>query len=114
MNDPSKPLFWRDWRMPHVELRRVFDGREVCYAPHSHTQWSMGAITEGQSTFLYQGTQLKVSEGNLVIMNPHWVHACNPINNQPWGYLMLYIDTDWLTNLRYAAGLLDEPYWQDI
>jgi AraC-like DNA-binding protein len=114
MNDPRKPLFWRDSRMPYVELRRVVDGREVCYAPHSHTQWSLGAITEGQSTFLYRGNQLKVSEGNLVIMNPHWVHACNPINDQPWGYLMLYIDTDWLTNLRYEAGLLDKPYWQDI
>lgn len=114
MKDPSKPLFWRDWRMPYVELRRVVDGREVCYAPHSHTQWSLGAITEGQSTFLYRGNQFRVSAGNLVIVNPHWVHACNPINNQPWGYLMLYIDTDWLANLRYEAGLLDKPYWQDI
>ncbi|MCK2148047.1 MULTISPECIES: AraC family transcriptional regulator [Pseudomonadota] len=114
MNDPSKPLFWRDSRMPYVELRRVMDGREVCYAPHSHTQWSIGAITTGQSTFLYRGDQFKVSAGDLVIVNPNWVHACNPIDNQPWGYLMLYIDTDWLTNLRHEAALLDTPVWQDI
>ncbi|PCM45804.1 AraC family transcriptional regulator [Marinobacter sp. ANT_B65] len=114
MKDPSKPVFWRDWRMPYVELRKVVDGRQVCYAPHSHTQWSLGAITEGQSTFLYRGGQFKVSAGNLVIVNPDWVHACNPIDNQPWGYLMLYVDTDWLTNLRYEAGLLETPCWEDI
>lgn len=114
MNDPGKPLFWRDERMPHVELRRVVDGRKVCYAPHSHTQWSLGAITEGQSTFLYRGDQLQVRAGTLVIVNPNWVHACNPIDNQPWGYLMLYVDTNWLANLRYEAGLLGTPDWQDI
>lgn len=100
--------------MPHVELRRVLDGREVCYAPHSHTQWSLGAITEGQSTFLYRGQQFRVGAGSLVLVNPHEMHVCNPIENQPWGYLMLYIDTDWLTHLRYEAGLLGQPYWQDI
>ncbi|WP_116473077.1 AraC family transcriptional regulator [Zobellella maritima] len=114
MNDPGTPMFWRDERMPYVELRRVVDGRKVCYAPHSHTQWSLGAITEGQSTFLYRGDRVKVGAGTLVIVNPNWVHACNPIDNQPWGYLMLYIDTEWLTNLRYEAGLLDTPCWQDI
>ena len=107
-------MFWRDSRMPYVELRVVGDGRKVCYAPHSHTQWSLGAIVEGNSTFVYRDNQYKVSAGTLVIMNPEWIHACNPIDNQPWGYLMLYIDTNWLTNLRYEIGLLDAPCWQDI
>jgi AraC-like DNA-binding protein len=48
------------------------------------------------------------------MMNPDWVHACNPIENQAWAYLMMYIDTNWLANLRYKAGLLNTPYWQDI
>ena len=114
MNNPGKPMFWRDVRMPYVELRRVGDGRKVCYAPHSHSQWSLGAITEGNSTFFYRGDRFEVGAGTLVMMNPNWVHACNPLGNQPWGYLMLYIDTDWLTNLRYEAGLLDTACWQDI
>lgn len=114
MNDPGKPMFWRDSRMPYVELRKVGDGRKLCYAPHSHTQWSLGAITEGSSTFIYRDEQFQVSAGTLVMMNPHWVHACNPIDNQPWAYLMLYIDTHWLTDLRYEAGLLGAPCWQDI
>lgn len=110
----STPIFWRDARMPHVELRKVADGRKVCYALHSHTHWSIGAITGGHSTFVYRDDRYQVQEGTLVLMNPEWAHACNPIDNQPWAYLMLYVDTDWITRLRYEAGLLEEPRWQDI
>ncbi|KAA1173829.1 AraC family transcriptional regulator [Marinobacter salinexigens] len=114
MSDLAKPIFWRDERMPHVELRKVSDGRKVCYALHSHTQWSIGAITGGKSTFRYRDDQYRIQEGDLVLMNPDWVHACNPIENQPWAYFMLYVDTDWLTQLRYRAGLLNQPRWRDI
>lgn len=114
MTNPSKPLFWRDPRMPHVELRKVDDGRNVCYAPHSHTQWSLGAITAGESTFRYRDDEYRLRAGSLVLMNPDWVHACNPIDDRPWAYLMLYVDADWLTHLRHAAGLLEAPRWQDI
>lgn len=110
----NKPIFWRDARLPHVELRKVSDGRDVCYAPHSHTQWSIGAITGGESTYQYREDLFHVRAGDLVLMNPEWVHSCNPIDNQPWAYLMLYVDTGWLTDLRFRAGLLPAPYWQDI
>lgn len=108
------PIFWRDSRMPHVELRKVADGREVCYALHSHTHWSLGAITEGQSTFICRDDRYHVHEGTLVLMNPEAAHACNPIDNQAWAYLMLYVDTDWISRLRHELGLLDEPCWQNI
>jgi len=114
MNKASKPMFWRDDRLPHIELRRVMDGREVCYALHSHDNWSLGAITQGESTFLYRDDKFKIEEGTLVLMNPHWAHACNPIDNKPWAYLMMYIDTDWLSSLRYELGLMDSLCWQDI
>ncbi|MEO9749312.1 MULTISPECIES: helix-turn-helix domain-containing protein [Marinobacter] len=110
----TKPIFWRDARLPHVELRKVSDGRKVCYSPHSHTQWSIGAITEGESTYQYREDFFHVRTGDLVLMNPEWVHSCNPIENQPWAYLMLYVDTQWLTQLRYQAGLLPQATWQDI
>lgn len=114
MRTQSKPLFWRESRMPYVELRKVEDGRQVCYSPHSHTQWSIGAITGGESTFQYRNDHCRVSAGDLVLMNPEWVHACNPIDSQPWAYLMLYVNIDWLTDLRFQAGLLPERKWQDI
>lgn len=120
MNTISAPIFWRDVRMPYVELRKVADGRKVCYALHSHTQWSLGAITKGQSTFIYHSDHYLVQEGDLVLMNPEWPHACNPIEDKPWAYLMLYVDRTWLTQLRYEVNALSssekfgKPYWQDI
>lgn len=110
----SSPIFWRDARMPYVELRKISDARQVCYAPHSHTHWSLGAITAGKSTFCYRDATHQISAGDIVMMNPYWVHACNPIENQPWAYMMLYVDTEWLSELRYQLGLLNTPYWQDI
>lgn len=114
MTAAHTPVFWRDSRMPHIELRKVSDGRKVGYDLHSHTHWSLGAITQGASTFIYRDDSYHVKKGDLVLMNPDWSHACNPIENQPWAYLMLYVDTAWLTQLRYIEGLLEQPHWQDI
>ena len=115
MSTLDKPVFWRDSRMPYVELRHIADGRNVGYALHSHAQWSLGAITEGQSTFLYRDKPYMVTQGDLVMMNPHWPHACNPLANQAWSYFMLYVDREWLTQLRIAVGALDNAdNWQDI
>lgn len=110
----SLPVFWRDERMPHVELRKISDARQVCYALHSHAHWSVGVVTSGVSTFLYRGASHQISAGDLVMMNPHWVHACNPIADEPWAYLMLYVDACWLSKLRYRIGLLPSAQWQDI
>ncbi|AKO52262.1 AraC family transcriptional regulator [Marinobacter psychrophilus] len=111
---PFSPVFWRDKRIPFVELRKVADGRHVCYALHSHPHWSLGAIINGKSTFRYRNDNFAVGAGDLVVMNPEWAHACNPIDNHSWSYLMMYVDTQWLTNLRFQAGLLPTPVWLDL
>ncbi|KPC47796.1 Transcriptional regulator [Pseudomonas amygdali pv. morsprunorum] len=41
----ATPFFWRDECLPFIEARSVEDGRLVCYAPHSHETFSIGAIT---------------------------------------------------------------------
>lgn len=114
MTATPDPIFWCDARLPHVELRKVADGRQVCYAPHSHREWSLGAITAGCSTFDYRGQRHDMKAGDLVLINPDWVHNCNPIDNQPWSYLMLYVDTHWLTRLRHDLDQLPTPAWQDL
>lgn len=114
MANDSNQVFWRDPQLPFVELRKVTDGRSVCYAPHSHLQWSIGAITDGQSTFIYQNHEQSVRQGDLVLINPKWVHACNPVENQPWGYYMVFIDTQWLTDFFHISGFVDKPQWKDL
>src|SRR5690606_9526094 len=89
-------VFWRDETLPFIEARSVGDGRRVCYARHSHETFSIGAITSGSSTYVNRDAQSRISAGALVMMNPGDVHACNPIDGQPWAYRMLYVDALWL------------------
>ena len=98
------PRFWRDDTLPFIEARAIADGREVCYTRHSHEHFSIGAITAGRSTYVHEQSRFEVSAGTVVLMNPGDVHACNPIDDQPWSYLMLYVDTAWLTDLQHQLG----------
>jgi AraC-like DNA-binding protein len=103
----TTPFFWRDERLPFIEARSVEDGRKVCYARHAHEVFSIGAITAGSSTYLHEKTSRTVTAGTVVLMNPGDVHACNPIADQPWSYLMLYVDARWLGTLQ--SELSGEP-----
>ncbi|QJT25879.1 AraC family transcriptional regulator [Aeromonas media] len=102
---PDRHSFWHDPALPFIEVRAVQDGRHVCYDKHSHPHFSIGAITGGHSHYLNQRSRQEVGPGSLVLMNPEEVHACNPIADQPWSYLMFYLDTDWLRSQQEEAGL---------
>lgn len=94
--------FWREPALPFVEARRVGDGRKVCYAAHSHESFSIGVITGGRSSYLSGHSQVDVTAGTTVLMNPGVVHTCNPIAGQAWSYLMMFVDWQWLQALDYA------------
>jgi AraC-like DNA-binding protein len=38
-------------------------------------------------------------------MNPGDVHACNPVGDERWSYLMLYIDIAWLRAIQFDHGV---------
>ncbi|HCA00173.1 MAG TPA: AraC family transcriptional regulator, partial [Pseudomonas sp.] len=94
--DDDQPRFWRADALPFLEARAVADGRKVCYAAHCHETFSIGAITAGASTYFNGDARARISRGTLVLINPQTVHACNPIDGQPWSYLMFYVDAHWL------------------
>lgn len=94
------PRFWRDPHLPFIEARSIGDGRKICYTRHSHEEFSIGAITSGRCTYVHEKTRHTVSTGTVVLMNPGEVHACNPIEDEPWSYLMLYVDPHWLASLQ--------------
>ena len=100
----TAPQFWRDAALPFIEARSIADGRKICYARHAHEHFSIGAITAGYSTYLHEQARFRIGAGTVVLMNPGEVHACNPIDDQPWSYLMLYVDTSWLTDLQHQLG----------
>lgn len=102
--ESAAPSFWRDDGLPFIEGRSIRDGRKVCYAKHSHETFSIGVITGGRSTYLNGKMRERVGAGAVVVMNPEEVHACNPIDDQPWSYRMLYVDVPWLTALQRDLG----------
>ncbi|MGR4973293.1 AraC family transcriptional regulator [Pseudomonas sp. LARHCG127] len=103
-NPDAAPRFWRDAALPFIEARAIDDGRKVCYSRHSHDHFSIGAITAGRSTYIHGRSSFQVESGTVVLMNPGDVHACNPIDDQPWSYVMLYVDTQWLRDLQRRIG----------
>ena len=105
LRSASGSSFWRDAALPFIESRSVIDGRRVCYARHSHETFSIGLIDSGASTYVNADHQCRIEAGTLVLMNPGDVHACNPIQNQPWAYRMLYVDAGWLSQLQDHLGM---------
>ncbi|MBA1272412.1 helix-turn-helix transcriptional regulator [Stutzerimonas azotifigens] len=99
------PRFWRDPALPFIEARSVADGRKVCYAPHAHATFSVGAVIAGSCDYVNGIQRQRISQGCVVMMNPQVVHACNPVEGQPWSYVMLYIDPQWLGALQHTLGM---------
>ena len=104
MPDTTAPSFWRDGALPFLEARFVGDGRQVCYDRHFHDTFSIGRITGGRSRYLNGSRRETVATGDVVVMNPGDVHACNPIAGEGWSYSMLYVDRGWLAGLQQDLG----------
>ncbi len=112
MTPSTHPLFWRDDKLPFVELRQVLVGQNVSYAAHSHKEWSIGAILDGESEFLCANRRYYVASGDIVMMDPNVVHACNPLPDSPWSYYMMHIDVDWLVCFLHSEGIIQEDRFQ--
>lgn len=106
------PVFWRDAAMPWLELRTVHDGRTVCYAPHTHETFSIGAITGGHSVYINGAQRRNVATGDIVLINPEQVHACNPLTDSAWAYHMFYVDSAWLAGLQHDLGFNPDADFQ--
>jgi AraC-like DNA-binding protein len=90
--------------LPFIEVRSIEDGRDVCYAKHSHETFSIGAVTGGRSEYLNRRAREWIGAGAVVMMNPDDVHACNPVADERWSYRMMHVDVAWLTGLQHELG----------
>jgi AraC-like ligand binding domain len=106
--------FWRAPVLPFIEALTIAYGRKVCYTPHFHETFSIGAITDRFCHYLHGQSTHKVSAGTLVVMNPGEVHACNPIMDEAWSYVMFFVDAAWLGELQHEAGATANASFQPI
>lgn len=98
MTMPSQ-RFWRDDAMPYVESRRAQQSR-ACYRSHSHPTLSIGAVDAGASLLQVAGRHDQpLQAGDVVVIPPNCMHACNPQPGRAWSYQMLHLDGEWLAQL---------------
>ncbi|KFZ38758.1 hypothetical protein HR45_04910 [Shewanella mangrovi] len=86
--------FWHSAKAPHLTIRTTHKSLQA-YKAHSHESLSIGAIVEGMTCLSYDAKQLKLSAGDIVLIPPNQVHACNPVAQHTRSYHMLYVDYDW-------------------
>lgn len=86
--------FFRHSGLPQMELRSTGHSTQG-YKAHSHTEFSVGCLTAGTTCLTYGGQERIVQKGDLVMIEPDRVHACNPIDGGSRAYHMLYINAQW-------------------
>jgi AraC-like DNA-binding protein/quercetin dioxygenase-like cupin family protein len=97
--------FWRDPNFGYFEARYSRD-KISSFPKHTHETLSVGVVEQGWCTFYYQGQFHQIGPGEIAVIPPGVVHACNPQVNAGWTYRMFYIDPYWL---RSVANEVTQP-----
>jgi AraC-like DNA-binding protein len=63
---------------------------------HTHAEYSIGIVDDGEAVFHHPSGPEKVQRGSVVLIEPDVIHACNPNPQQVWSYRMLFVQANWL------------------
>ncbi|WP_018609126.1 helix-turn-helix domain-containing protein [Uliginosibacterium gangwonense] len=105
-SSPPTHRFWRHKALAFAQSRCARDST-ACYAPHTHTAFSIGAVDGGSSVFSHGLHKQRLERGDVVFIPAGEVHACNPENAAAWCYQMLYLDENWLEQVVGELAQLD-------
>jgi AraC-like DNA-binding protein len=79
------------------QVRHQQEGQE--WVPHWHTEWSFGAITQGECRCTVAGRPFLPRAGDLIAIAPHTVHTgvltASSESKSVW-VMMLYVPSVWL------------------
>jgi len=96
--------FARSTGLAGVEARRSCQSNS-CYRHHTHAEFSVGRIESGASVLSGSvGQSTRLREGDVVVVPPEHVHACNP-EGRLWRYRMVHLPRGVVR--RWAPGLVD-------
>ncbi|HEY8906039.1 MAG TPA: AraC family transcriptional regulator [Rhodoferax sp.] len=107
---------------------RVSAHSSSCYRTHTHAEYSVGIVDDGDAIFHHPGGPEKVQRGSVVLIEPEVIHACNPRQQQVWSYRMLFVEAEWLhaqiaaqqgsvvpiTALHFAARTRHDPATSEL
>ena len=109
----SPHRFHRPPAAPWAELRHSAASAH-CFRLHMHAEYSIGIVDAGQTVFHHAQGPQPVHAGNVVLLEPHSWHACNPAPGAPWAYRMLFINAEWLhARLGVTALRFSQRVWAD-
>jgi AraC-like DNA-binding protein len=101
-------MLYRHPATPWAELR-VSVGSPHCYRMHTHAEYSIGIVDDGEAIFHHPAGPQKVQQGSVVLIEPNVIHACNPNPQHIWSYRMLFVQADWLHAQLAARQGCTEP-----
>ncbi|CCH49166.1 helix-turn-helix domain-containing protein [Pseudodesulfovibrio piezophilus] len=90
--------FWRDPDLPGVEAR-FSSYNEEAFRKHVHAAYSVGLVKTGRTSFFLDGEMHDAEAGQVVLIEPNVVHACNPERDSCMTYRMFYVDETWFRSV---------------
>lgn len=86
--------FWSSEFIPYLTIRTTYNSTQS-YKAHSHPELSVGLIELGKTELSMSDRKVILKRGDIILIEPDIVHACNPVEGVPRSYHMLYIDNEW-------------------
>ena len=100
--DAQQVRFWRDPNLAFLEVR-YSRYKTISFPKHTHDTLSIGVVEQGHSSFFYRGKMNSIGPGEIAVIQPGEVHACNPQADTGWTYRMFHIDPLWLQRVADEA-----------
>ena len=110
----SNVLFVRDPDFNHIEARFSHYNQST-FKKHFHDTYAIGVVEQGISSFFYRDTVKSIREGDISLINPGEVHACNPSPNSVLVYRMFYVNTELIQEITFDISGKHQglPYFRE-
>jgi AraC-like DNA-binding protein len=102
--------FFRDPDLKHIELR-YSHYRQEAFKKHAHDTYSIGIVKRGHTAFFHLDQVRSIGGGDIALINPGEVHACNPEFGSVLTYYMLYVEPILMQKIVRGLTGKDEGYF---
>lgn len=99
----NRVKFIRNPQLQQIELR-FSHYRQHAFDKHTHDTYSVGVVREGQTEFFLHNRTEVIHRGEIALINPGQVHACNPKQDSALTYYMLYVEPDLIREISGALS----------
>ena len=86
---------------------KIISGIDILnnFPRHIHSTYCIGLIKKGKRELIINNESKVLSKGDIFIINPNEVHACNSYKNRPHNYLVLSIENKLITSIIQESSI---------